>query len=140
MLESFDKVLGVIAMGISALGLISLVVAGILIMNITLINVSQRTQEIGLLKALGASSQQVQAIFLMESVLLVGFGTLVGILVGETLVWIGRVTMPSVPFSIPWWAVAFTVVVSLASGVLFAWRPAKTSSALSPVLALQGKQ
>ena len=139
MLESFGKLLGIITMGIAALGMISLMVAGILIMNITLINVSQRTQEIGLLKALGASSQQVQAIFLTESILLVGFGTLTGIVVGEVLVFVGRAAMPSMPFVTPWWALLFTVVVSLASGVMFAWRPARKSSTLSPVLALQGK-
>lgn len=139
MLESFDKVLGVIAMGISALGLISLVVAGILIMNITLINISQRTQEIGLLKALGASSHNVQMIFLTESLLLVGFGTLLGIVFGEALVLLGRLLIPAVPFSTPLWAIVFTVVVSMLSGVLFAWRPAKQSSALQPLQALQNR-
>lgn len=140
LLESFNKVLGVIAMGIGALGLISLVVAGILIMNITLINVSQRTQEIGLLKALGASSRQVQLIFLTESILLVSVGTFAGVLFGQLLVWLGRLTMPSIPFVTPWWALLFTVFVSLASGILFSWRPAQKSSRLAPLVALQNRK
>jgi putative ABC transport system permease protein len=124
LLESFNKVLGVITLGIGALGLISLVVAGILIMNITLINISQRTQEIGLLKAMGASSKNVQAIFLTESLLLVTFGTMVGVMVGESLVVFGRYAMPSIPFVTPMWALVFTVTVSMLSGILFSWRPA----------------
>lgn len=140
MLESFDKILGVITLGIGALGLISLAVAGILIMNITLINISQRTQEIGLLKALGASSKQVQQIFLVESVMLVGIGTLIGVVFGALLVWLGRYLMPSIPFATPWWALLFTVTVSLVSGILFSWRPARQCSELQPLEALQNRK
>lgn len=140
MLESLDKILGVITLGIGALGLISLAVAGILIMNITLINISQRTQEIGLLKAIGASSRQVQMIFLSESVLLVSLGTLVGVVFGELLVLAGRYFMPSIPFVTPMWALLLTVSVSLVSGVLFSWRPAKQCSQLQPLEALQNRK
>jgi len=139
LLESFNKILGVIAMGIGALGLISLAVAGILIMNITLINISQRRQEIGLLKAIGASSKNVQAIFLTESVLLVTLGTVIGVLFGEGLVLAARFAMPSIPFVTPLWALFFTVIVSLMSGILFSWRPAKQSSELQPLDALQNR-
>jgi putative ABC transport system permease protein len=140
MLESLDKILGVITLGIGALGMISLAVAGILIMNITLINISQRTQEIGLLKAIGASSRHVQMIFLSESVLLVSLGTVIGVMFGECLVWLGCYLMPSIPFVTPVWALVLTVTVSLVSGVLFSWRPAKQSSQLQPLEALQNKK
>lgn len=140
MLESLDKILGVITLGIGALGLISLAVAGILIMNITLINISQRTQEIGLLKAIGASSRHVQMIFLSESMLLVSFGTLVGVVFGEILVLAGRYFMPSIPFVTPLWALILTISVSIVSGVLFSWRPAKQCSQLQPLEALQNRK
>lgn len=139
MLESLDKILGVITLGIGALGLISLAVAGILIMNITLINISQRTQEIGLLKAIGASSKNVQNIFLTESILLVSLGTAIGVIFGECLVLLGRVLMPSIPFVTPLWALVLTVSVSIVSGLLFSWRPAKRSSRLQPLEALQNR-
>jgi putative ABC transport system permease protein len=140
MMESLDKILGVITLGIGALGMISLAVAGILIMNITLINISQRTQEIGLLKAIGASSKNVQMIFLSESVLLVSLGTVIGVMFGEVLVILGRYLMPAIPFVTPLWALLLTVAVSLISGVLFSWRPAKQSSQLQPLEALQNRQ
>jgi len=140
MLESLDKILGVITLGIGALGLISLAVAGILIMNITLINISQRTQEIGLLKAIGASSKNVQMIFLSESVLLVSLGTFIGVIFGECLVLLGRYFMPSIPFATPLWALVLTVVVSMISGLVFSWRPAKKSSELQPLEALQNRK
>lgn len=139
MLESLNKMLGVITLGIGALGLISLAVAGILIMNITLINISQRSQEIGLLKAIGASSRNIQMIFLSESVLLVSLGTLVGVVFGECLVLLGRFFMPSIPFVTPVWALVLTVMVSMISGLLFSWRPAKRSSQLQPLEALQNR-
>jgi len=140
MLKSLDKILGVITLGIGALGLISLAVAGILIMNITLINISQRTQEIGLLKAIGASSKNVQMIFLSESILLVSLGTLTGVIFGEVLVLLGRYFMPSIPFATPLWALLLTVTVSMISGILFSWRPAKQSSLLQPLEALQARK
>jgi putative ABC transport system permease protein len=64
MLSTFDGVLRVLTLGVSGIAAISLVVAGILVMNLTLMSVSQRTPEIGLLKALGATDAQVRAIFL----------------------------------------------------------------------------
>ncbi len=70
MISTFDGVLRVLTLGVSGIAAISLVVAGILVMNLTLMSVSQRTPEIGLLKALGATDRQVRAIFLAEAGLL----------------------------------------------------------------------
>lgn len=140
MLATFNKILIVLTLGIGAIGLVSLAVAGILIMNITLINVSQRVQEIGLIKALGGSAKDIQAIFLAESVLLVAIGTVLGVLLGYLLVWIGCLLIPSVPFHTPLWALVFAIVVSILAGLGFAWGPAMRASQFTPVKALQGQR
>lgn len=137
MLATFDDILSAMTMGVAAIGAISLVVAGILIMNITLISVSQRTEEIGLLKALGASSRQVQYLFLSESLMMSSLGALLGFTLGQGLIVLGRIAMPDVAFSAPLWAVIAAFAVSILSGLIFAWFPTKTASALAPLAALQ---
>jgi putative ABC transport system permease protein len=140
MLATFGKILIVLTLGIGAIGLVSLVVAGILIMNITLINVSQRVQEIGLIKALGGSAKDIQSIFLAESLLLVALGTLLGVIAGYLMVWMACFFIPSVPFHTPIWALLFAVIVSMLAGLGFAWGPAMRASQYPPVKALQGQR
>lgn len=139
-LATFSSILVVLTLGIGAIGMVSLAVAGILIMNITLINVSQRVEEIGLIKALGGSAKDVQSIFLAESVLLVALGTLMGVLFGQVVVSIACLFIPSVPFHTPMWALIFAIVVSLLAGLGFAWGPAMRASQFAPVKALQGQR
>jgi putative ABC transport system permease protein len=137
LLSTFDEVLVVLTLGVAAIGTISLLVAGVLIMNITLINVSQRTEEIGLLKALGASSLDVQRLFLFESVMTVAMGAGIGWLLGYVLVLVGTMLMPTVPFHTPLWAAVAAIVVALLSGLIFSWVPAKRASEMLPLNALQ---
>ncbi|QQD19702.1 ABC transporter permease [Spongiibacter nanhainus] len=137
MLETFDDILSVMTLGVAAIAFVSLLVAGILIMNITVISVAQRTNEIGLLKALGASSRQVMAVFLTESVLSAGLGALLGVLLGGALVMVGRLLAPSIDFVPPLWSVLASVAVALISGVVFSWLPVRRASCLAPVTALQ---
>ena len=90
-----------------------LVVAGVLIMNVTLIGVSQRPREIGLLKALGASSQDILNVFVAESVLMALVGTAIGLLFGIGLVSLLAATFVEVPFAVPYWAVAVAFATRL---------------------------
>lgn len=137
MLETFDDILTVMTLGVAAIAFISLLVAGILIMNITVISVAQRTNEIGLLKALGASSQQVTAVFLTESVVSAGVGAALGWILGGALVIAGRLLAPSFDFAPPLWAIVSSFMVALLSGAVFAWLPVRRASALTPITALQ---
>lgn len=137
MLATFNKILLALTLAVSAIGAISLFVAGILIMNVMLITVSQRTREIGLLKALGASSGDILRIFLTEAMLLTGVGALVGVIFGFIVVKSARALIPTVPFDAPLWAVLASVVTALLTGLGFAWLPAKRASLLQPVDALQ---
>ncbi len=139
MLQTFDQIFGALTLAVGAIAAISLLVAGVLVMNLTWISVSQRTKEIGLLKALGASHTQVRRLFLLESVLLCAAGAVCGVLVGELLVLLGRLLWPTVPFAAPAWAVVFSVLVALFSGLLFAWLPASRAARQQPVDALAGR-
>lgn len=137
MLATFDKILVAMTAAVGAIGAISLLVAGILIMNVMLISVSQRTREIGLLKALGASSRDVLRIFLTEAMLLTGAGALLGVAVGLIAVKIARALIDNVPFDAPLWSIVTAASTALLTGLAFAWLPARRASLLQPVDALQ---
>jgi putative ABC transport system permease protein len=137
MLSTFDDILMVLTLAVAAIGAISLLVAGILIMNITLINISQRTREIGLLKALGANASVIQQFFIVESLLLSGLGTALGLLLGQLAVYGGLSVFPDVPFAIPAWAWLAAPSVTLLIGLLFAWLPSRRASQLPAVEAMQ---
>ena len=139
MMKTFDQIFAALTLGIGAIAGISLLVAGVLVMNLTLISVSQRTKEIGLLKALGATNHHIRRLFLLESVLLCMAGALCGVVAGEFLVLIGRMLWPNVPFAAPTWAVVTSVLIALLSGLVFAWLPASRAARQQPVEALAGK-
>jgi len=101
--------------------------------------VSERTSEIGLLKAIGAAPQQILALFLSEAVLLSVAGGLAGLGAGlalvRGLVWF----WPAFPASAPNWAIAASLGVSIVVGVLFGVIPARRAVRLDPVVALSGR-
>ena len=138
LLGVFDDVLQLLTLAVGAIAAISLVVAGILIMNITLISVSQRTPEIGLLKALGASERQVHRLFLSEALMMTLIGAALGVVIGYTLLWTGHWLWPQFPVSVPLWALAGAVLLALAVALMVAWLPARKAARLPPVLALKG--
>ena len=135
-LSTFDKIFKALTLTVAGIATISLAVAGILIMNIMLIAVSQRTGEVGLLKALGAPRRQILSLFLTEAVLLSMLGAGFGLLLGELGSWlIGRI-YPSLPVGAPLWAIGAAVVVALTSGLVFGVLPARRAARLNPVEAL----
>ncbi len=136
MMATFDQILTAMTLAVGAIGAISLFVAGILIMNVMLISVSQRTREIGLLKALGASSADVLRIFLTEAMMLTGTGALLGLLSGLAVVKIARALVETVPFDAPLWSIVTAGSTALLTGLAFAWMPARRASLLQPVDAL----
>ena len=137
-LASFNNILQLITASIGAIAAISLVVAGFLIMNVSFISVSKRKQEIGLLKALGATAGEVRNIFLIEALFLVGLGVVFGIAFGYCIVEFAAIIWPSFPMAIPWWSTLASTIVALVIGVLFSWLPAKRAAMQDPVLALRG--
>jgi putative ABC transport system permease protein len=135
-LGTFDKILGAITFGVAGIAAISLGVAGILVMNVMLVAVTQRTPEIGLLKALGASGANIRTAFLLEAVLLSLGGAVVGIILGQLGAWALRLAYPILPAYPPHWAVLAGLGTALVTGVLFGFLPARRAAALDAVDAL----
>ena len=135
-LATFDRILRALTLAVGGIAAISLAVAGILIMNVMLIAVSQRTQEIGLLKAVGAAPGQIRALFFAEAAVLSFAGALAGLVLGALGSYvIGRI-YPVLPTTPPWWAVLAAFGTALATGILFSVAPARRAARLDPVESL----
>lgn len=135
-LETFDRILRVLTYGVAGIAAISLAVAGILVMNVMLVSVTQRTGEIGLLKALGATTAAIRNVFLVEAAMLSLVGALFGLLLGEAGAWILRLLYPAFPAYPPLWALLAGLATALVTGILFGVMPARKAALLDPVQAL----
>ena len=135
-LATFDRILRALTLTVASIAAISLAVAGILIMNVMLIAVTQRRREIGLLKALGATAQQIRLAFLTEAMLLASGGAAAGLAVGELGRSIIAQMYPAIPFQAPWWALVAAPATALVTAVLFTVAPARRAAMLDPVQAL----
>lgn len=135
-LETFDRILGTLTYGVAGIAAISLAVAGILVMNVMLVAVTQRTGEIGLLKALGAEGRAIRNAFLAEAALLSATGAIVGYLLGQLGAFALRTAMPVLPAYPPDWAVIAALSTALVTGLLFGVMPARRAARLDPVQAL----
>jgi putative ABC transport system permease protein len=136
LVSTFDTIFNMITVGLAGIAAISLVVAGVLIMNVMLVAVSQRTGEIGLLKAVGARNRQILALFLTEAACLSLLGACVGLGLGAAGISFMKILFPVLDFAAPPWASASAVGVAVASGLLFGILPARRAAALDPVNAL----
>ncbi len=135
-LATFDRILRALTLAVGGIAAISLSVAGILIMNVMLIAVAQRTQEIGLLKALGAPPGEIRRLFFAEAALLSMVGSLFGLALGEIGTAIIGMVYPALPVAAPWWAVLAAFGTALGTGILFSVWPARRAARLDPVMAL----
>jgi putative ABC transport system permease protein len=136
MISTFGRILTMLTTALTGIAAISLSVAGIGIMNVMLVSVSERTREIGLLKALGATSSQVLRLFLTEAAALSAAGGVVGLVTAWLLTMAARQMYPAFPMQAPVWAMPAAIVVSLSVGVLFGVLPARRAAALDPIGAL----
>ncbi len=135
-LATFDKILRALTLTVAGIAAISLAVAGILIMNVMLVAVSQRTTEIGLLKALGAPRRQIIRLIMTEAALLSSMGAGLGLLVGQIGSSVIGYFYPALPLGAPWWAFVAAIGVALGTGLLFSLLPARRAAQLDPVQAL----
>ena len=138
-LATFDKILSALTYAVAGIAAISLAVAGILIMNIMLISVAQRTAEIGLLKALGASQRKIIVLFLAEATMLASLGAVLGLALGEIANMIIRHVYPAFPAGAPLWAAIGAASVAILTGLIFGAMPAKRAAQLNPIEALAHK-
>ena len=135
-LATFDKLLGTLTLAVAGIAAISLAVAGILVMNVMLVSVTQRTSEIGLLKALGATGATIRTLFLTEAAMLSLAGAVLGYLLGQAGAFLLRQLYPAFPAYPPDWAVIAGLATALITGILFGVLPARQAARLDPVQSL----
>ena len=135
-LATFDKLLGTLTLAVAGIAAISLAVAGILVMNVMLVSVTQRTAEIGLLKALGATGATIRTAFLTEAAMLSLAGAVFGYLLGQAGAAFLRQLYPVFPAYPPDWAVFAGLGTALVTGILFGVLPARQAARLDPVQSL----
>jgi putative ABC transport system permease protein len=136
-IEQFDSItamVGLIAIAISSLGLL---VGGIGVMNIMLVSVTERTQEIGIRKAIGARRRDIVNQFLFEAMTLTFLGGVLGVALSVGISQLIILLVPSLPASIPLWAVVTGLLVSVGVGLVFGVWPARKASRLDPIECLR---
>jgi putative ABC transport system permease protein len=136
MVEATKSATGVMTMLLTAVASVSLLVGGIGIMNIMLVSVTERTREIGIRMAVGATATDIRIQFMTEALLL----SLIGGLVGVALGWGGALSITKVTgwnTSVPVFAVVLAVGVSAATGMFFGYYPAAKAARLNPIDALR---
>lgn len=136
--SSFDSVLTTLNLFVTFVAGISLFVGGIGVMNIMLVSVIERTKEIGIRKAIGATNRDILVQFLMESIILTGCGGIIGIIFGVLLaLLVGNFAGIPPVFSL--FSILISLAVSMGIGIVFGVAPAKKAAELNPVDALRSE-
>jgi putative ABC transport system permease protein len=136
-ISQFDSVLGMVGLIAIAISSIGLLVGGIGVMNIMLVSVTERTQEIGVRKAIGARRRDIVRQFLYEAMTLTALGGVVGVVLAVAISKILGMLIPSIPATIPLWAVIAGLAVSVFVGLVFGVWPARKASRLDPIECLR---
>jgi putative ABC transport system permease protein len=139
MLKTLGSILDILKAVVAGIGSISLLVGGVGILTIMSIAVNERTGGIGLLRALGASRQQVTQLFLLEAAALAGLGGIAGMVAGISITWLLHAVIPAMPVQIDWLYVLLAETVAIVTGLLAGFAPARRASALPPVDALRNE-
>jgi putative ABC transport system permease protein len=135
-LEAFNKITAGFFIAMIALSSVGLMVGGVGVVAIMMISVTERTREIGVRKALGATRGEIMFQFLVEAATLTLVGCLVGMALGALVAW-GVRTFSPIPATVPLLSVIAALVASVLTGVLFGLYPANKASKLDPVEALR---
>lgn len=136
-ITQFDQIFGMIGVIAIAISSVGLMVGGIGVMNIMLVSVTERTQEIGVRKAIGARRSDIVQQFLFEAITLTLLGGFIGVLLALFVSQVVMFFVPSLPATIPVWAVTSGLCVSIGVGLIFGVWPAMKASRLDPIACLR---
>ena len=135
-LQTLQKILTMISLVISSIAGISLLVGGIGIMNIMLVTVTERTSEIGIRKAVGATTRDIRVQFVVEAMIICLMGGIIGIIIGTVFGVGGAMVMKEFVLP-PVWGIIASLLISLLIGVFFGFYPANKAAKLNPIDALR---
>ena len=136
-IAQFDGIMGGVGLAAIAISCLGLLVGGIGVMNIMLVSVTERTKEIGIRKAIGATKSAIVLQFLLEAMTLTFFGGVIGVVVAVGISNLIMLLIPSLPAQVPLWAVITGLTVSVGVGLVFGVFPALRASRLDPIECLR---
>jgi putative ABC transport system permease protein len=136
LMKLWNQLTGVIAMAMVGVVSVFLVIGGVVIMNVMLATVTERTREIGIRKALGASRRDILLQFLVEACVMSAMGGAIGVLIAYGICLLARATT-SIPMNVPISAVIIAELISAAVGIFFGVYPARKAAMLEPIEALR---
>lgn len=136
LLDIYNQLTGATYLVLTAISAVALMIGGIGVMNIMLVSVTERTKEIGIRKAVGATRSSILSQFLIEAVVLTSIGGVIGVAIGGALS-VAINTYSPLPAFIPFWAIILGIFVSSSIGVVFGVLPAWKAANLDPIEALR---
>jgi putative ABC transport system permease protein len=136
LLDVYNQLTGATYLVLTAISFVALMIGGIGVMNIMLVSVTERTKEIGLRKAVGATRTNILSQFLIEAVVLTAIGGLIGLAIGELFSFLTNRYSP-LPAYVPAWAIGVGIGISAAVGIVFGLWPAWKAARLDPIESLR---
>ncbi|MCD9189386.1 MAG: ABC transporter permease [Pyrinomonadaceae bacterium] len=136
-IAQFDGIIGGVGAAAIAISLLGLLVGGIGVMNIMLVSVTERTKEIGIRKAIGATKSAIVLQFLLEAMTLTFFGGVIGVVIAVGISNLIMMLIPSIPATVELWMIGLSLSVSVAVGLLFGVLPARKAAKLDPIECLR---